>query len=82
MAEEQREIIILTDESGTDHRFEIIDMLEIDDEQYAILLPDEIDAVEAMILKVGEDEEGGIYLFSIEDQDEWDMVARAWRETQ
>ena len=81
MTEEEKDIIVLSDETGAEHRFEIIDMLEIDEEQYAILLPDEVDAEEAMILKVGEDEEGDTFLFAIGDQDEWDMVATAWQET-
>ncbi|MBO8169111.1 MAG: DUF1292 domain-containing protein [Thermoanaerobacteraceae bacterium] len=80
MAEEQNNHIILADESGVEHGFELIDMLEIDEEQYAILLPDEAENNEAVILKIGEEEDGEKYLYPIEDEDEWEMVAKAWQE--
>lgn len=76
----EENIIVLEDEEGNDHEFNIIDMLEIDGNRYAILMPinDEFD--EAIILKIEADENGEEFLFEIEDDDEWEAVARAWEE--
>jgi uncharacterized protein YrzB (UPF0473 family) len=75
--------IILVDEQGNELEFQIIDMLEIDEEEYAILLPKHRDglAEEAIILKIGLDEDGEEILFEIEDDDEWHMVANIWRDS-
>lgn len=79
--EDQRNII-LTDENGVELEFEIIDLMEIEEEVYAILLPtaegEEND--EAIILKVGQNEKGEDILFEIEDDEEWEMVAKTWWE--
>ncbi len=76
----QNNHVVLADETGAEHGFELIDMLEIDEEQYAILLPDNGEQDEAVILKVGEEEDGEKFLYPIRDDDEWDMVAKAWQE--
>lgn len=73
-------IIILEDEEGNDHEFSIIDMLEIDGNRYAILMPTEEELDEAIILKIEADENGEEFLFEIEDDEEWEAVARAWEE--
>lgn len=76
--------IVLVDEDGTKHEFEILDVLEVQSEEYAILLPVGSNGAsedEAIILKVGIDEEGEEVFYEIEDDDEWEMVASAWKET-
>ncbi|NLB51950.1 MAG: DUF1292 domain-containing protein [Syntrophomonadaceae bacterium] len=84
--EEEFPILILVDEEGVEHDFEMLAELEIDDEKYRVLVPfdeeeemDE-DEVEVVILKVVLDEEGNELLSDIEDDEEWEKVADAWQE--
>jgi uncharacterized protein YrzB (UPF0473 family) len=78
------ERIILVDEEGSEHEFAIIDVLEVDGAEYTILEPLEEgeieDNLEAIILKVGKDENGEDILFDIEDDAEWEKVADRWQE--
>jgi putative Holliday junction resolvase len=82
--EEEENIVVLTDDEGNDHEFTVIDILEVEGNEYAILLPltedDDDEEEEAIILKIEQDEEGEEVLVSIEDDDEWDKVAKAWEE--
>ncbi|MFZ5943350.1 MAG: DUF1292 domain-containing protein [Bacillota bacterium] len=75
-------IVTLVDEEGKEHDFALVDSIELDGEQYAILSPMEEDEEgdEAIILKVGKDENGDDILFDIEDDEEWEKVADAWQE--
>lgn len=82
------EVITLVDEEGEEHDFEVIDVIELEGEKYAILLPvleeedpgtDEENG-EAIILKFAQDEEGNEFLVDIEDDEEWEKVADAWEE--
>ena len=75
-------IITLIDENGEELEFEIIDMIQVDEEEYAILLPRTEDGVseEAIILKVETDDEGEEVLVEIDSDDEWEMVANIWQE--
>ena len=81
MAEEV-EVITLVDEEGEEHDFEVLDILEIDGSEYAVLLPAEGDdeAVEAIILKFSQDEDGNEILVDPEDE-EWEKVADIWEES-
>lgn len=87
------EVITLVDEEGEEHDFEVIDVIELEGEKYAILLPvlegeedteaeteDEEDSEEAIILKFARDEEGNEFLVDIEDDEEWEKVAGLWEE--
>ncbi len=84
MTEEQESTVVLTDEEGNEHEFMVVDILEVEGSEYAILLPmtgDEVqEEEEAIILKIETDEEGEELLVSIEDDNEWDKVAQAWEE--
>lgn len=71
-------MITLLDEEGNEHNFELLDVLEVDQNEYAILLPPEDGATEAFVLKRAEDEEGNEILVDIEDEEEWQRVADAW----
>ncbi len=86
--DEEFPVLVLVDEEGTEHQFELLAELEIEDEKYRVLVPmdvdldeneDEYDA-EVVILKVVLDEEGNEFLSDIEDDQEWEMVADAWQE--
>lgn len=52
-------IVILNDEEGNETKFEFLDLVELDDEQYVILLP-----VEEV-----EDEPGEVVILKVEDTD-------------
>ncbi|MCR4442032.1 MAG: DUF1292 domain-containing protein [Peptococcaceae bacterium] len=79
---DNEEKIVLVDEDGEEHEFVLIDVLEVDGAEYAILEPMELDVEEseAIILKVGKDENGEDILYDIEDDEEWEKVADRWQE--
>ncbi len=85
--------IVLYDEEGNESEFEIIATLEVNDIEYAILLPtgedvdedneieSETDEVEEVyILRVEQDENGDDVLVGIEDDDELNDVIAAYEE--
>ena len=49
--EEVDNIIVLNDEDGNEVRFEFLDLVELDDEEYVVLLP---------VAEEGEEEEGEV----------------------
>jgi putative Holliday junction resolvase len=93
--EEMEGVIVLTDEDGEEHEFELVDMLELEGKRYAILMPleeeeddldggdaedDEYEDDDTVILRVETDQEGNDLLVQIEDDDEWERVVEAWEE--
>jgi len=77
---EADEVVTLLDEEGTEHDFNVIDIIEVDGSEYAILLPVDEENNEAIILKFDKDEEGNELLVDIEDDEEWEKVSDAWEE--
>jgi len=77
---DREETVILTDEDGKEHEFNLIDVITVDGEEYAILQPK--DEEDAIILKFGVDEDGEEILCDIVDDEEWERVADAWQELQ
>ncbi|PKM79753.1 MAG: DUF1292 domain-containing protein [Firmicutes bacterium HGW-Firmicutes-14] len=78
---EGNEVLTLTDEEGNEHQFSVIDIIEMDNSEYAILLPLETaeeDEEEAIILRIDTDDDGNEVLVDIEDDDEWEKVADTW----
>ncbi|WP_406676504.1 DUF1292 domain-containing protein [Neomoorella carbonis] len=78
---DQENTIVLTDDEGQEHEFVVVDILNVEDDEYAILLPVETgdtEAAEAIVLKIGVDEDGNEVLYEIEDEDEWQRVAEVW----
>ena len=59
--EEQDNIIILNNENGEEVRFEFLDLVDLDDEQYVVLLP---------INETEEDDDGEVVILKLEDTDE------------
>ncbi len=53
-------IVILNDEDGNEVRFEFLDLVELDDEEYVVLLP----------ISEKAEEEGEVVILKIEDIDE------------
>ncbi|MBX5466494.1 MAG: DUF1292 domain-containing protein [Firmicutes bacterium] len=82
--EEEDEVITLTDEEGRDHDFVVVDVIEVDNQEYAILLPvDETqddEEGEAVILRVEQDADGDDILVDIESEEEWERVAQAYED--
>jgi len=66
------------DENGVQHNFEIIDFFEVDDDEYAVIQPDDME--ESLLLKVGYDENGESFLSEIESQKEFDEVSTLYLE--
>jgi len=82
---DNEEKIVLVDEDGEEHEFALIDVIEVDGEEYAILEPldmeeEDEDEADAIILKIGKDENGEDILYDIEDDEEWEKVADAWQD--
>ena len=75
---EQEEVITLIDEDGTEHDFLVIDIIEVEAKDYAVLLPVNDENDEAIILKIIDDDEGNELLIDIEEDEEWEKVADAW----
>ena len=59
--EEVDNIIILNDENGNEVKFEFLDLVELDEEEYVVLLP---------VSAEGEEDEGEVVILKLEDTDE------------
>ena len=81
--EELENIIILNDEDGNEVRFEFLDLIDYENEEYVVLLPtDEDDNDEVVILKV-EDVEGNPEMetyVSVDDEDTLNEVFEIFKE--
>ena len=79
-------ILVLVDEDGIEHLFELLAELEIENDKYRVLVPwmkkmrNMMKRREVVILKVIIDEEGNELLSDIDDETEWEMVVEAWQE--
>lgn len=75
MADEDQ-IIETIDENGNVIKFELFDIVEVDEQEYALLLPvdDEEESTEVVLMRLSK--EGDEYLFeTIDDDDEFEKVA-------
>ena len=84
--EDLENIIVLNDENGKEVPFEFLDLIELDGEQYVVLLPaeeteDEDEAGEVVILKVEDtdDDEEESYV-SVDDEDTLNKVFEIFKE--
>lgn len=74
MADEDQ-IIETVDENGKVVRFELFDVVEVDEQEYALLLPVETEENDELVL-MRLTKDGDEYLFeTIEDDEEFDKVA-------
>ena len=55
---EEDNIVILNDEDGNEVKFEFLDLVELDDEEYVVLLP---------VTAEGEEDEGEVVILKVED---------------
>ena len=74
MAEEDQ-IIETVDENGNVVKFELFDVVEVDEKEYALLLPiEDEESDEVVLMRLTKD--GDEYLFeTIDDDEEFDKVA-------
>ncbi len=82
--DEENNIIYLSDENGNDVKFEFLDLIEYESEQYVVLLPaeeEEDDSGEVVILKLedseSEDEESYV---SVDDEETLNAVFDIFKE--
>lgn len=78
MADDRDDVVVLIDENGEEAEFEHIDTIEMNGNEYVVLIPllkEEIeDEEEVVILKVEHGEDGEDSFVSIDDDDELDAV--------
>ena len=73
--EDETQIIETVDAEGNVIKFELYDIVEVDEQEYALLIPVENDDDELVLMRLTQ--EGEEYIFeSIEDDDEYDKVAQ------
>lgn len=79
--DEEIERLILKDENGEDVSFELIDFIELDEEKYVVLVPENEDkeddeyGEEVVILKVDDSEsEDETYFVGVEDEDTLEKI--------
>lgn len=77
MAEES-DVITLQDEDGVEHRFNLVDIIEVDRRKYAVLLPEDEEDAAAVIFRMESEDK----LVPIEDDDELGRVMAALEETE
>ena len=84
--EELDNVIVLNDEDGNEVKFEFLDLVELDGEEYVVLLPadeaeNEEEAGEVVILKVeaSESEEEESYV-SVDDEEVLNQVFEMFKE--
>jgi len=61
--EELDNIIVLNDENGEEVKFEFLDLVELDSEEYVVLLP---------VAEEGDDDEGEVVILKVEDTESED----------
>ena len=59
--EELDNIVVLNDEEGNEVQFEFLDLVELDNEEYVVLLP---------VTSEGEEDEGEVVILKLEDTDD------------
>ena len=67
--EELDNIIVLNDENGNEVKFEFLDLVELDDEEYVVLLP---------VSEEGEEDEGEVVILKVEDNDDEDSEEESY----
>lgn len=83
MSEERDDIVVLVDENGEEVEFEHLDTIELNGNEYVVLLPvseteEEKEIDEVVILKIEHGEEEDSFV-SVDDDDELDAVFEEFR---
>lgn len=58
--DEESNIVILNDENGDEIKFEFLDLISLDDEEYVVLLP---------VIEEGEEDNGEVVILRLEETD-------------
>ena len=73
-------IIVLNDEDGNEVQFEFLDIVELDDKEYIVLLPvEEADNGEVVIFRVEGTDDDESYI-GVEDEEEAERVFKVFKE--
>lgn len=86
MTDLRDDVVTLVDEEGIEHEFMVLDIILVNESEYAIMVPandsmvdDDSEEQEAVIFRI-DDNDGEQMLTVVEDDVEWDAVAAAWEE--
>ena len=66
---EEDNIVILNDEDGNEVKFEFLDLIDLEDEEYVVLLP---------VTDEGEEDEGEVVILKVEDNDDEDSEEESY----
>nr|WP_243662909.1 DUF1292 domain-containing protein [Hydrogenispora ethanolica] len=83
VSDQETNWITLVDEEGQEHRFNLLNIVEVEDAKYAVMVPEtqeNEEEEEAVIFKIETDEKGEEVLVDIEDDDEFAKVCEALEE--
>ena len=70
----EKRIIETVDENGNEIKFELFDIIVVDNQEYALLTnPEEEDAENIVVMRLIQ-EDGGYYFETIEDDEEFEKV--------
>jgi len=87
MGEENTDQITLVDEAGQEHQFTLVDVVELDERRYALMIPvgdgkaSGEEEEEAYIFRLETDEKGEDVLVDIEDEEEFERVCAIFEES-
>ena len=71
-------LVVLADEEGHEHTLQVLERVELNGQDYAILVPwDEEEDDSAIPFKIVV-EDGEELLYDIDDDDEWDAIVEFW----
>ena len=59
--DDESNIVVLNDEDGNEIRFEFLDLIEYESEEYVVLLP---------VLEEGQEDDGEVVILKVDDTDE------------
>ncbi|MGE5598264.1 MAG: DUF1292 domain-containing protein [Bacteroidota bacterium] len=87
VAENDDDLVTLVDEEGHEHQFTLVDVVELDDRRYALMVPageeeevGEDEEEEAFVFRLETDENGEEVLVDIDDDEEFERVCAAFDE--
>ncbi|MEE0510039.1 MAG: DUF1292 domain-containing protein [Peptococcaceae bacterium] len=71
-------LVVLVDEEGHEHTLQVLERVQLNGQDYAILIPwDEEEDDSAIPFKIVV-EDGEELLYDIDDDDEWDAIVEFW----
>lgn len=72
----EENIITLVDEAGVEHDFTVLEVIDVDEVQYAILLLCDEPEEGVLVLKIGKDSHGEDVLMTIDNEEEFERVKK------